>query len=641
MKGKVGCWILLGATVSAGLSLPGCGGGSSAPLLPAIAVSVSPPSPTVSQGATQSFTASVTGTTNTVLRWSIQEGAAGGAITDTGVYTAPSTAGTFHVVATSQADSTKSATATVTVPSVSVAISPSAAMVDQGATASFGATVSGTVINTSVTWSVQEGTAGGTVSSVGLYTAPQASGTFHLVATSQADPTKSGVSTITVPVVTVSVSPMSDTLGPNGSRTFVATIHGITVNPNPNVIWSVEEGAAGGSITSGGIYTAPTTTGTFHVVAVDIANPTVSSEAIVTVVSSGFTATANMETPRVGHTATLLLNGKVLIAGGEDTGSLPLQTAELFDPTTNTFSSTGDMTSGRANHTATLLANGKVLLSGGENNLGTSSSVTASAELYDPATGTFAATGPMAVARTRHTATLLADGRVLLAGGVNSGVASAAEIYDPATSTSTSTGSLVFARFNHAAALLADGKVLVAGGEDVNLEDVFSAELYDPASGTFTVTGAMIDSREMFTLTLLPNGKVLAAGGIQEFSGCSISDCLPNELSNVDLYDPSAGVFTAASSMQQPHGGHTATVLPTGEVLIAGGATFAVELFDLMSGTFSLSGSLEVSRTGHTATLLNDGRVLVTGGTLITGGTFATGLTDLSGNALSTAEIYK
>jgi hypothetical protein len=293
------------------------------------------------------------------------------------------------------------------------------------------------------------------------------------------------------------------------------------------------------------------------------------------------------------------------------------------------------MNSARANHTATLLADGKVLLSGGCGGITqgaictASNAVLASAELYDPATGTFAATGPMAVARIAHTATPLADGRVLTVGGVNpTNVVSSAEIYDPATGAFASTGSLAFARANHAAALLADGKVLVAGGEMSNTA-LNEAELYDPNAGIFTSAGSMTVARESLTLSPLPDGKVLAAGGIATSTGCTEDVSCPSApVTNIDLYDPSAGAFTAANNMVQAHGGHTATVLPSGKVLIVGGDTFAVELFDPTSATFSLTGSLEVARTGHTATLLNDGRVLVTGG--LTGTT-----------ALGTAEIYK
>jgi hypothetical protein len=368
----------------------------------------------------------------------------------------------------------------------------------------------------------------------------------------------------------------------------------------------------------------------FHILAVSVADVKASAEATVTVVASGFTPTGSMETPRSGHTATLLPDGKVLIAGGFD-GSSALQTAELFDPATNAFSATGNMTSPRINHTATLLANGKVLLSGGGIDQGAGGAL-ATAELYDPATGTFVATGPMAVARTAHTATVLADGRVLIVGGANSGgVLSSAEIYDVATSAFTSTGSLHFARGAHAAALLADGKVLVAGGDGADNLALGEAELYDANAGIFTAAGSMSLGRELLTLSALPDGNVLAAGGTETQGECLEDGCFGNfgPVSNADLYDPPSGTFTAASNMLQAHGGHTATVLASGKVLIVGGETFAVELFNPTSGTFSLAGSLEVARARHTATLLNDGRVLVTGGE------------DLSGNALGTVEIYK
>ena len=170
--------------------------------------------------------------------------------------------------------------------------------------------------------------------------------------------------------------------------------------------------------------------------------------------------------------------------------------------------------------------------------------------------------------------------------------------------------------------------MLVAGGLDAGGDTHASAELYDPASGTFSVTGAMNGSHFVFTLTLLANGKAQAAGGFLGSLDCLGVISCSTPLSNVDLYDPLTRTFTAANSMMAAHGGHTATVFASGKILIAGGDTFVVELFDSTSGTFSLTGSLKVGRTRHTATLLNDGRVLVTGGT------------DLSGNALRTAEIY-
>jgi hypothetical protein len=209
----------------------------------------------------------------------------------------------------------------------------------------------------------------------------------------------------------------------------------------------------------------------------------------------------------------LLANGKVLIAGGADqdqTGT-GLASAELYDPGTGTFTQTGSMVVGRFLHTATPLQNGKVLIVGGA--LTSASDPVATAEIYDPATGTFTMTGAMATAREQHTATLLADGRVLIVGGATSAAAgdptATAEVYDPSTGSFSVTGSMAEARTYHTATLLPSGKVLVAGGGDANS----TAEVYDPATGSFSITGGMEIGRSGHTATLLPNGSVLVAGG--------------------------------------------------------------------------------------------------------------------------------
>ncbi len=189
-------------------------------------VAVEPSAVTLPQGGVQGFIA-VAGTTPTSVTWSIVEGATGGSITTTGMYTAPMSSGTFHVVATSAADSTKSASATVSVqpPSVAIAINPTTAAVNGCNTAKFAATVTNTS-NTAVTWSVQEGTAGGTVDATGLYTAPSTPGTYHVVATSQADATKTAVATVTVStqVLAVSVTPTAPSVQTGGTVSFTATV---------------------------------------------------------------------------------------------------------------------------------------------------------------------------------------------------------------------------------------------------------------------------------------------------------------------------------------------------------------------------------------------------------------------------------
>jgi hypothetical protein len=230
-----------------------------------------------------------------------------------------------------------------------------------------------------------------------------------------------------------------------------------------------------------------------------------------------FTATGSMALARAYHTATLLEDGRVLIVGGTNTvytvnpdGSTPtssnLASAELYDPRTGTFTATGSMTTGRAFQTATLLADGRVLIAGGRSESYSYSPdvVLASAELYDPQTGRFTATGSMTAARSSHAATRLNDGRVLIAGGDSSGAA--AELYDPATGIFRATGSTETTSHGPSATLLPDGRVLIVGGGA-------SAELYDPQTGTFGATGSMVLARYGTSAVLLQDGRVLVVGG--------------------------------------------------------------------------------------------------------------------------------
>src|SRR5919109_1157072 len=198
--------------------------------------------------------------------------------------------------------------------------------------------------------------------------------------------------------------------------------------------------------------------------------------------SGVWTTAGNIIDGREQHTATLLADGQVLVAGSCSL-ACAIANAELYDPATRTWVATGSMINARNSHTATRLSNGRVLVAGGGGPL------TASAEIYDPASGTWAATGSLTVARLGHTATLLNDGRVLVAGGNGgSGRISSAEIYDPASGTWAATGSLTVARLGHTATLLNDGRVLVAGGfVGVNTGTITNrAEIYDPVSGTWS-----------------------------------------------------------------------------------------------------------------------------------------------------------
>ncbi|MGD0019812.1 MAG: kelch repeat-containing protein [Candidatus Limnocylindrales bacterium] len=358
-----------------------------------------------------------------------------------------------------------------------------------------------------------------------------------------------------------------------------------------------------------------------------VASP--SPVATATLAAGTFVPTGSMMSSRSGATATLLSDGRVLIAGGWGDNSTPLASAELYDPATGKFSPTGSMTTAR-NGTATLLPDGRVLFAGGTDDTGT----IASAELYDPSTGKFSLTGSMTVARASQTATLLPTGRVLIAGGAGrDGMAlGSAELYDPATGKFSPTGSMTVARMTQAATLLSDGRVLIAGGATttgtpatgIHASALTSAELYDSATGKFSPTGSMTAAREGPITTLLSDGRVLVTGGSDQVGA----------LVSAELYDPATGRFSLTGSMTIGQSLTTATRLSDGRVLIAGGwVPFAplatIELYDPSTGTFSPTGSMSTGRSGPTATLLPDGRVLIAGGVG-------------AGNAaLASAELYQ
>lgn len=242
-----------------------------------VAIEVHPNTATLGVGGTAQFAAVVTGTVNTAVTWQVTE-TSGGNVSASGLYTAPAAAGTYHVVAVSAADGTRTATATVTVQPaapVVVSISPASATVAAGGTRTFTAAVTGAA-NTAVAWSVREAGCG-SVTAAGVYTAPASAATCHVVATSSADGVTTGVATVTVTAptaVVVAIGPASPAVDACRTLTFTATVTGTT---NTAVDWSVQEGATGGTITSAGVYTAPDTGGTYHVVATSRAAPASSS----------------------------------------------------------------------------------------------------------------------------------------------------------------------------------------------------------------------------------------------------------------------------------------------------------------------------------------------------------------------------
>ena len=321
------------------------------------------------------------------------------------------------------------------------------------------------------------------------------------------------------------------------------------------------------------------------------------------VVDPAWVTTGSMAAARSNHTASVLGDGKVLVVGGYASNN-SLASAELYDPATGTWSSAASMVAKRYYHSASVVGNGWVLVAGGNSS---SSSYLATAELYDPGTGIWSGAASMASARSGHTASTLGDGRVLVAGGtsgINIYLASA-ELYNPVTAAWTNTGAMQAARERHTASVLGDGKVLVAGGSGSGFAYTASAELYDPATGAWGNTGSMTTLRVYHTATVLGSGRVLVTGAIYN--------------AGAELYDPVAGTWSSTANTAQERSDHTASVLGNGKVLVAGGNYSATaELYDPGSGTWTSAGSMAASRTGHTASVLGSGQILITGGSNMT-----------------------
>ena len=388
-----------------------------------------------------------------------------------------------------------------------------------------------------------------------------------------------------------------------------------------SIRWSIAAAAAIGVLVVGGaLYLnrpSQPAIGGPSLTPIESASP---SSTVVPARMPSWTATGSMARSRDDAIAVPLQDGKVLVVGGNSNIADPA--AEIYDPGTGKWTATGPMVTPGWQFAAVRLLDGRVLVASAD---GTGTS----AELYDPGTGSWTATGSMGNARYATTLTLLPDGKVLLAGGdivthfFNPSVATA-ELYDPGTGAWTPTGSLSTARSGHTATLLPSGKVLVAGGSNDNdtlSYRLASAELYDPAIGTWTPTGDMTQVRQSHTATLLGDGRVLVVGG---WGDEAIS-------ASAEVYDPASRSWTAAGSLSAPLMGVTATLLSDGSVLVAGGmdtrpvnasdtpASASAELFDPSTGTWGATIDLTQARTRHTATLLPDGTVLIAGGISVRG----------------------
>lgn len=346
-----------------------------------------------------------------------------------------------------------------------------------------------------------------------------------------------------------------------------------------------------------------------------------------------WTGASSMAAAREQHTATLLNNGTILVAGGQSAGTL-LSSAELYTPSTNTWSAAASMNIARSGHTATLLSSGKVLVVGGP-----------TADVYNPTTNTWTATSgaPAYAPGGRFTATLLGNGKVLVAGGGPSlSTTNMAQLYDPVTDAWAQTGSMNRLRMNHVAALLPNGKVLVAGGYSYNfLGRENTAELYDPSTGTWSLVPGVTYGPTYATLTVLGSGQALLAGGescvppasvtvepnsvVPGGAGiCPVSEPVPL----TEIYDPTANTWTPTAPMGTARSRFGASLLGDGRVLVEGGQTLgsvtgpsvasSAEAYTPVAvagtaGTWGVAASMANARRAHAATVEN-GKVLVTGG---------------------------
>lgn len=336
----------------------------------------------------------------------------------------------------------------------------------------------------------------------------------------------------------------------------------------------------------------------------------------------------------VGHNAVRLLDGRLFVFGGTWVGGAPFggptSAAEIWDPLTGESDpALATPANHRAHATATLLTDGRVLVVGGFGGLAYPDSAVGIAELWDPATGEFEETGALAHPRVNHTATLLRDGRVLIAGGGGGGEL-VAEVYDPERGEFLPAGELSAPRWGHTATALLDGRVLLVGGttqigdhEEGNVPPIAASELWDPATSSFSAAGELAAPRTSHTATLLSDGRVLVVGG-------TVLDPEPSSLHGqvveAELWDPETRSFVAAGSLNQPRHSHTATLLSDGRVALIGG-TFvraartaalvtldSVEIWQPETMSFVAGPSLDEPRSGHTATPAGGDQIVLIGG---------------------------
>lgn len=431
-------------------------------------------------------------------------------------------------------------------PGTSVSLSPNTANLLVGTGMTFTATVKDQP-GSAVTFSVAEGATGGQISASGTYLAPKRAGVYHVRANSVTNPSDFGEAL-------VNVRDYANTISRTADPATGYDHHTASLLRDGSVL------LVGGWGLNGQVNER--------------------TERYIPV-ENRFAPAAWLITERMAHSAVTLADGKILIAGGVDP-MLPgtefdpvFKSSELYDQATDAFVAGPDMNFPRRHHVATLLKDGRVLVTGGIQLRGSGFGASPNTEIYDPAANHFATTGQMNVGRWLHTATELHDGRVLIVGGRDNNCTiycpvyslRSAEIFDPATGTFTPTGSLNIGRYGHTATLLEDGRVLIIGGESTEelgtgTDQVAATEIYSPATGTFTRWTNLVLARGLHSATVLNNGKILLAGGFR------ISGMVTNR---TEIFDPATGGSAEGPQMVEQHARHTATRLDNGEVFILGG----------------------------------------------------------------------
>ena len=356
--------------------------------------------------------------------------------------------------------------------------------------------------------------------------------------------------------------------------------------------------------------------------------------------------TNSMSFARGTHTATLLQDGRLLIAGGDD-GSGRLEaitdTVELYDPSTGRWEPAEVLGRQRTEHVAVMLDDGRVLLVGGAGVLQAGiqeqqlERPLIETDVFDPGTESWSYVGEISTPRNSLAGALLTNGSVLIAGGddgsgTDTSVLASAEVFDPSTGQWSSAGSMSQTRQGHSLVALDNGTALVAGG-DAGDDPFQSVEIYDPSSGAWSPAADMVDARERFAAVVLQDGKVLVVGG----GGTD------GRLASAELYDPGAGTWSSAAEMSTPRLKPAAVVLQDGKVLVVGGLGAgqflgSAEIYDPATDSWSDAGSMETGRGFHTATLIDDGRVVVTGGFGFSGPTNSTEIYDPDTNTWTLAD---